>query len=306
MADGSTRPHRHLHRLLDRRHVPHPHGHRLRLTRDDDPAGLQVELSATGWRRRPTRTRCSPRRTARAGGCLIPRSSTKPRVAQAPDRRLFGGLLTHRKQWDAFNAAHGKRLAQEAVAVRAAGSTASSRRTRRSSTSACGGGRDSRLFARTGRPVIGCRLQPREPMLRAQRRARGGRRTSLRAAQLLRHPRRAGDRRPAQPGGPARRPLRAVRAPRLGGSRSRELLADGVDVAAQGRPPVPRVPHRAATAQRHHVFRQALPPLPRSRPVQAEIEANGGRVVHREAGTGLAPFRTEDPHVCRIVATWSE
>ena len=40
--------------------------------------------------------------------------------------------------------------------------------------------------------------------------------------------------------------------------------------------------------------------------VQAEIEANGGRVVHREAGTGLAPFRTEDPHVCRIVATWSE
>jgi hypothetical protein len=39
--------------------------------------------------------------------------------------------------------------------------------------------------------------------------------------------------------------------------------------------------------------------------VQAEIEANGGRVVHQEAGTGLARFRTEDPHVCRIVAVWS-
>ncbi|UMG93201.1 LicD family protein [Nocardioides sp. TF02-7] len=40
--------------------------------------------------------------------------------------------------------------------------------------------------------------------------------------------------------------------------------------------------------------------------VVAEIEARGGRVLHREEGTGLAPFRTEDPHVCRLVATWTD
>ena len=38
--------------------------------------------------------------------------------------------------------------------------------------------------------------------------------------------------------------------------------------------------------------------------VQRAIEARAGRVVHREAGTGLAPFKDEDPHVCRIVAMW--
>lgn len=36
------------------------------------------------------------------------------------------------------------------------------------------------------------------------------------------------------------------------------------------------------------------------------IEAAGGRVVHREAGLGLARFDAEDPHVCRIVARWSD
>lgn len=39
--------------------------------------------------------------------------------------------------------------------------------------------------------------------------------------------------------------------------------------------------------------------------VVAEIEAAGGRIVHREEGHGLAKFRGEDPHVCRIVARWS-
>jgi SAM-dependent methyltransferase len=38
--------------------------------------------------------------------------------------------------------------------------------------------------------------------------------------------------------------------------------------------------------------------------VVAEIEAAGGRVVKRVQGTGLADLRTEDPHVCRIVASW--
>jgi hypothetical protein len=42
------------------------------------------------------------------------------------------------------------------------------------------------------------------------------------------------------------------------------------------------------------------------RRVRAEIERHGGRVVFEEHGTGLAPFRNEDPHVCRMVATWTE
>ncbi len=40
--------------------------------------------------------------------------------------------------------------------------------------------------------------------------------------------------------------------------------------------------------------------------VVSQIEAAGGRVVFRTEGTGLAPFKDEDPHVCRIVATWSD
>ena len=67
---------------------------------------------------------------------------------------FFGGLITHRKRWDAFNASHGKRLLKkpspfarwvntefpsEAMLVDAG----------------CGGGRDSRVFARRGRAVIG-------------------------------------------------------------------------------------------------------------------------------------------------------
>jgi SAM-dependent methyltransferase len=38
--------------------------------------------------------------------------------------------------------------------------------------------------------------------------------------------------------------------------------------------------------------------------VVAEIEAAGGRIEHREAGHGLAVYKNEDPHVCRLVATW--
>lgn len=35
------------------------------------------------------------------------------------------------------------------------------------------------------------------------------------------------------------------------------------------------------------------------------IQAAGGTIVERVEGTGLAPFQTEDPHVARIVASWS-
>ena len=54
----------------------------------------------------------------------------------------------------------------------------------------------------------------------------------------------------------------------------------------------------------HHHFdlpRKFLDP----REVVREIEERGGTVVHQESGRGLAPFEDEDPHVCRIVASWS-
>lgn len=35
-----------------------------------------------------------------------------------------------------------------------------------------------------------------------------------------------------------------------------------------------------------------------------EIEARGGHVEHREEGHGLAVYRDEDPHVCRLVVRW--
>jgi SAM-dependent methyltransferase len=39
--------------------------------------------------------------------------------------------------------------------------------------------------------------------------------------------------------------------------------------------------------------------------VVAEIERYGGVVVHREVGTGLAPFENENPRICRLVVRWT-
>jgi SAM-dependent methyltransferase len=38
--------------------------------------------------------------------------------------------------------------------------------------------------------------------------------------------------------------------------------------------------------------------------VAEEIESWGGQVEHREEGYGMAVYKDEDPHVCRLVATW--
>ncbi len=40
--------------------------------------------------------------------------------------------------------------------------------------------------------------------------------------------------------------------------------------------------------------------------VVRQIEAAGGRVVRLEKGRGLAKLKGDDPHVCRIVASWSD
>ena len=45
-------------------------------------------------------------------------------------------------------------------------------------------------------------------------------------------------------------------------------------------------------------FRQFIDPTV----VELEIEALGGAVTYREEGCGLAVYKTEDPHVARIVA----
>ncbi|WP_156393644.1 MULTISPECIES: class I SAM-dependent methyltransferase [unclassified Nocardioides] len=39
--------------------------------------------------------------------------------------------------------------------------------------------------------------------------------------------------------------------------------------------------------------------------VAGEIVARGGTITHREAGHGLAVYKTEDPHVARLAATFS-
>lgn len=38
--------------------------------------------------------------------------------------------------------------------------------------------------------------------------------------------------------------------------------------------------------------------------VAAEIESWGGQIEHRDEGFGMAVYKNEDPHVCRLVATW--
>jgi len=39
--------------------------------------------------------------------------------------------------------------------------------------------------------------------------------------------------------------------------------------------------------------------------VGAELQRHGGAIVHWEEGRGLAPFRSEDPDVCRMVVQWA-
>lgn len=39
--------------------------------------------------------------------------------------------------------------------------------------------------------------------------------------------------------------------------------------------------------------------------VVAEIERYGGVVVHREVGSGLAPFEKDNPRICRLVVRWT-
>lgn len=217
---------------------------------------------------------------------------------------FFGGLITHRKRWDAFNASHGKRLLKKpSPFARWVNSEFPSDATL--VDVGCGGGRDSRLFARTGRNVIGVDYSL-GAVLRAHRWA------ARRAPNASFEPLNFYDTRAAlamgarlsREGRPvdiyARFLLHALE------DRGRANFWRMASMSLRGGGRLFLEFRTESDARNDHFFgnhfrRYLDPDL-----VRAEIEANGGRVVHQEAGTGLAPFRTEDPHVCRIVATWSE
>ena len=57
---------------------------------------------------------------------------------------------------------------------------------------------------------------------------------------------------------------------------------------------------------RRHVFHTKKREFLKPGAVVKQIEGAGGRVVHQETGLGLAKYKSEDAHVCRIVATWSD
>lgn len=62
----------------------------------------------------------------------------------------------------------------------------------------------------------------------------------------------------------------------------------------------------ARDARLPHVFAAKGRSFLKPADIVAEIEASGGRIVSRKRGRGLAVLGTEDPHVCRLVATWAE
>ncbi|KAA1427123.1 class I SAM-dependent methyltransferase [Nocardioides antri] len=217
---------------------------------------------------------------------------------------FFGGLITHRKRWDAFNASHGKRLLKKPTPF-ARWVSSEFPSDALLVDVGCGGGRDSRFFARQGRDVLGVDYSLGS-VLRANRWA------ARRAPNAHFEPLNFYDARAALAMGArlsrqdrpidlyARFFLHAVE----DRGRANFWRMASMGLRSGGRLFVEFRTERDARNQ--HVFgkhfRRYLDPAL----VKAEIEANGGRVIHEEAGTGLAPFRTEDPHVCRIVATWAD
>lgn len=57
-------------------------------------------------------------------------------------------------------------------------------------------------------------------------------------------------------------------------------------------------------AETEHVFGEHYRRFVEPERVAAEIGLEGGRIEHHEVGYGLAVYKTEDPRVARIVASW--
>ena len=214
----------------------------------------------------------------------------------------FGGLRTHRKQWDTFYGAHKGSLPNKASSfAKWVADTYPSDRPLYDI--GAGNARDARWFAKsTGRDVTAVDYTI-GAMMRAQRRAPDSLPLSFQVINLY-------DAREVMTLG--------VRLSRL--DTPADLYARFVLHALEdlGRENLWRLASMGLRGGGHlflefrteqdrgrpHVFQQAGRRYLDPAAVAAEIEAHGGRVVHQEAGTGLAPFKTEDPHVCRIVATW--
>lgn len=275
-----------------------------RLTRDDVLPVSTVELCG-----RPVSAPANPAAMLAAAygeGWRVPDPAFQYDSPRWLNRRFggfFGGLMTHRKRWDAFHASHGRRLQRNpSPFARWVHSEYPSDATL--VDAGCGGGRDSRLFARGGRPVLGVDYSV-GAVLRANQWA------ARRAPNAHFEPLNFYDSRAALAMGArlsreeqpvdvyARFLLHALE------DRGRENFWRMASMALRsgGRLFVEFRTERDAQGRHfygEHFRRYLDPDL-----VVAEIEARGGFVVHHEAGTGLAPFQTEDPHVCRIVATWA-
>ena len=223
-------------------------------------------------------------------------------------RRLggwFGGLATHRKHWDTFNATARKVVPREPspFARWVARKYPSDRPLVDLGT---GTGRDARYFAeKHGRPVLA--LDYSTGAVR-----RGSRMAARRGIPVSFELFNAYD-------------TRAVLA--LGAKLARDEPPVDLyvrftlhDLDHPGRENVYRLASMALrrggllflefrTSQdrgRPHTFGEHTRRYLKPAAVVRQIEAAGGRVVHRREGTGLAPLRAEDPHMCRIVATWSD
>ena len=56
---------------------------------------------------------------------------------------------------------------------------------------------------------------------------------------------------------------------------------------------------------RRHVFGEHFRSYPNPDAVVAALEATGAVVVDHHEGHGMAVYKEEDPHVCRLVASWA-
>ncbi|GAA5104962.1 hypothetical protein GCM10025762_07510 [Haloechinothrix salitolerans] len=59
-------------------------------------------------------------------------------------------------------------------------------------------------------------------------------------------------------------------------------------------------------AKAEHVFGEHFRRFLDPDAVVDEIETRGGKIDHREEGHGLAVYKDEDPHVCRLVVRWDQ
>lgn len=218
----------------------------------------------------------------------------------------YGGLVSGRKHWDAFGARAAKLVPDEPTpfARWVAENYPSSRPV---VDLGAGTGRDSLWFAEScGRPCTAVDYSPRSLTRTLRQHRADTREEPVTVENLNLHD------------------LRAVLA--LGARLSR--TEEPVDLYARF------LLHAIHPQGREHVFRLASMALRRggflfvefrtpkdrrrrkvfrgprhylsARRVRSEIERAGGRVVHQTRGTGLASFQDEDPHVCRMVATWSQ